>query len=209
MAGMADFDVTFWQERYRSSEAVWSGRPNPSLVAEVAELSPGRALDAGSGEGADAIWLAEQGWRVTALEWSSVAIERAAGFAGRAGVAERIDWQQVDLAGWVPGDYFDLVSAQYLHLPPPIRGQVFQRLAEAVAPAGSLLLVGHHPSDLRSGVHRPEREELYFTADELIAQLPAERWRIVTNELREREHAGADGPSHVVRDTVVRAVRIS
>src|SRR2546430_12503786 len=114
------FTQEFWDERYRSSDRVWSGEPNPRLVERVSDLTPGTALDVGSGEGADAIWLAARGWQVTAIDVSTVALDRAAERAAEAGaeVANRITWQQADVLTWDPAPLqFDLVSAQFMHLP--------------------------------------------------------------------------------------------
>ena len=133
----------FWDERYGSATTIWSGNPNPHLVARVADLRPGTALDVGSGEGADAIWLAEQGWQVTGIDVSMVALERAAQLAAAAGqdVADRITWQQADILTWDPAPrQFDLVSAQFMHLPRSAREVVYRRLAAAVRPDGSLLM---------------------------------------------------------------------
>jgi len=105
----------FWEDHYYRRERVWSGRPNPALVDVVGSLRPGTALDLGCGEGGDAIWLARQGWRVTAVDVSATALDRAAAEAATASVADRIDFRQHDLA-FLPGA-FDLVSAQYLHSP--------------------------------------------------------------------------------------------
>src|ERR1700684_3887338 len=112
-----------WDDRY-SGDALWSGQPNPMLVHYAAGLAPGRVLDVGSGEGADAIWLATQGWTVTGAAISPVVLERAATFAAEAGpdVAARVSWQQADLLAWAPPEsHFDLVSAQFVHLPRPER----------------------------------------------------------------------------------------
>src|SRR5207248_9407455 len=128
-------DEDFWNERYSSSSRVWSGNPNPQLVAEVAGLRPGRALDVGCGEGADAIWLAGQGWDVVAIDISSVALERGAGHAHDADpvAAARIEWRQADLLGDPPEpDAFDLVSAQFMQLPPEPRARLFGALAASV-----------------------------------------------------------------------------
>lgn len=90
-------DAELWDERYRESHRIWSGKPNAALVREVEGLAPGRALDLGCGEGADAVWLAREGWQVTATDISRVALDRAAEHAADAGVADRIDWQFHDL----------------------------------------------------------------------------------------------------------------
>jgi SAM-dependent methyltransferase len=203
-------DAEFWDERYRSSGALWSGEANPQLVREAADLVPGRALDAGCGEGADAIWLAERGWRVTAVDFSSVALQRGAARATEigAGVAQRIDWIHADLVDWVPaGACYDLVSAQFMHLPKEPREALFGRLAAAVTPGGSLLLVGHHPSDLQTTVRRPRRPEVYFTAGDAAGSLDPQRWDIIVDAVRPREATDPEGRTVTVHDAVLRAQR--
>src|SRR6201999_233202 len=140
---MPVFDRGFWEELYGSQTSLWTGRPNPQLVTEAADLRPGRALDAGCGEGGDALWLAASGWQVTAVDFSATALARGAKEAAAQGLDERISWQQADLTSWSPEDQFDLVSAQFMHLPTPERTALFARLAAAVAPGGTLLIVGH------------------------------------------------------------------
>ncbi|NLU72943.1 class I SAM-dependent methyltransferase [Streptomyces sp. HNM0575] len=141
--GAVGRDLT-WDEWYAERDRIWSGRPNDVLVRETEGLRPGRALDLGCGEGADAVWLAGQGWRVTAADISCVALDRAAEHAVEAGVVDRIDWQRHDLGVSFPEGAFDLVSAQFLHsygdLP---REEILRRAADAVAPGGTLLIEGH------------------------------------------------------------------
>ena len=147
------FDAAFWDERYRSASALWTVNPNPQLVAEAADLVPGTVLDVGCGEGADACWMAEHGWQVTAVDISTVALERGAAHASALGpeIAERIAWLQADFNDYVPvPSSFDVVSAQFMHLPKDQRELLHRRLAASVAPGGTLLVVGHHPSDLRA-----------------------------------------------------------
>jgi SAM-dependent methyltransferase len=212
------FDGAFWDERYRSHSSLWSGKPNPHLVSETGGLAPGTALDAGCGEGADAIWLAGRGWRVTAVELSAVALQRAADNARRLGAdadadaaadaAERIEWVHQDLASWEPGPVrYDLVSAQYLHLLPEPRQALFSRLAAAVAPGGTLLIVGHHPSDLQTTMPRPPILGLYFTGDDIASALDPGDWDIVTNAAAERTATDPDGQAVTIHDTVLRARR--
>lgn len=204
-------DQAYWDERYRSQARLWSREPNRYLVSEASGLDPGTALDAGCGEGADAIWLAERGWQVLAVDLSAVAVQRAAANAAAAGdrVASRIDWQQADLTGWDPGrDRFDLVSSQYLHLPPGQREPLIQRLAAAVRPGGALLVCAHHPSDLHTTIRRPQQPELFFTGDEIAALLDPARWQVVTNAAPERTATDPEGRSVTIRDTVLRARRL-
>ncbi|MCS5718053.1 class I SAM-dependent methyltransferase [Herbiconiux sp. CPCC 205763] len=138
--------TAFWEGRYREREQIWSGRANRALVDVVDQLAvpPGRALDLGSGEGADSIWLAEHGWQVTGVDISGTALSRAGVHASDRGVADRITWLQADLASWTPPAEYDLVSACFLHSPVAFpREEVLRHAAGAVAAGGYLLVVGH------------------------------------------------------------------
>jgi len=203
-------DEELWDARYRESDQIWSGNPNTILVREVVGLEPGRALDLGCGEGADAVWLARRGWRVTAVDISGVALRRAARHAAQAGVAERIDWQRHDLAASFPGGLFELVSAQFLHshgnLP---REKILRSAAAAVAPGGVLLVVGHaglppwehdHPHDL----HLPTPEEVLEALE-----LDEGQWEVLLSQEHERSQAGPDGRPIVRTDNAVKVRRVS
>jgi SAM-dependent methyltransferase len=203
-------DEAFWNDRYHSSSALWSGEPNPHLVNEAADLVPAAALDVGCGEGADAMWLAERAWEVTAVDLSSVALERAATRASEAGVdiAARITWLHADLTDWVPvAASYDLVSAQFLHLPKGQRELIFRRIAESVAPGGTLLIVGHHPSDLSTTIPRPRVPDLLFAASEVAALLAPEDWVVLVDEARPRQTLDPDGRTTTVHDAVLKARR--
>jgi SAM-dependent methyltransferase len=201
----------FWDTRYRSADTIWSGNPNPHLVAQVADLAPGTALDVGSGEGADAIWLAARGWQVTGIDLSTVALERAAHLASDAGqdIAERITWQQADVLSWDPAPrQFDLVSAQFMHLPRLAREALHRRLAAAVRTGGMLLIVGHHPSDLEtSRDHRPNLPDFFYTADEIAAALSPDEWQSIVAAAPERQALDPEGRAVTIHDAVLRAVR--
>jgi SAM-dependent methyltransferase len=203
------FGKDFWDERYRSAARVWSGDPNPHVVAEVADRPPGRALDVGCGEGADAIWLACRGWAVVAADISSVALERGARHARDTSreVSARIDWRQVDLLASPPEpDSFDLVSVQFMQLPPDQRTRLFTALMASVRPGGILLVVGHHPSDLATGVPRPPMPERFYSPDEIAALLD-DSWTVEVCEARPRPASTPDGTEVTVHDTVVVATR--
>ncbi len=156
-AELADlFEQPGWDDRYAARDAIWSGRVNPQLAAEAADLEPGMALDVGSGEGADAIWLAERGWSVTGIDFSTVALERSAAHAATAGVDGRTEWRHVDVRTFDPGtegigERWDLVTSQFMHLPDGGMVDLTRRLAEAVAPGGTLLVVGPTPTTSRPG----------------------------------------------------------
>jgi SAM-dependent methyltransferase len=186
----------FWDDRYGSSPQIWSGNPNPHLVDRAARLTPGRAVDVGSGEGADALWLAGRGWEVTAIDVSPVALGKGADRAVAAGpeIAERIAWTQADVLEWGPEEgAFDLVSAQFMHLPPEPRAALFTRLAAGVAPGGTLLIVGHHPVDLAPEGYG-HLHHLRFTADEVVGLLDPEGWEVVLADAPSRIVERAGGP---------------
>jgi SAM-dependent methyltransferase len=204
------FTQEFWDDRYRSAERLWSGEPNPQLVAQASALAPGEALDAGCGEGADAIWLAARGWAVTGADVSAVALERAAAHAAAAGreTAGRISWQRQDLLTWAPEpERFDLVSAQFMHLPERAFDGMYRRLAAAVRPGGTLLVVGHHPDDRHVNVGRPDQLDMFPSAEQLAAGLEPARWEIILAGAVGRPATDLDGQPVTVTDTVLRAGR--
>ncbi|WP_436529609.1 FAD-dependent oxidoreductase [Actinoplanes sp. HUAS TT8] len=197
------FEADAWEERYRAKDSIWSGKPNVQLVAEAAGLPAGRALDVGCGEGADAVWLAERGWRVTGVDISSVALLRAAGHAASAGLADRITFTQADLREQAPERRaYDLVSAHFMHLPAEPRRELYARLAGAVKLGGTLLIVGHHPDDLATAPRPMHFPDMMFTAEELAAELDPAEWEVTTTAKRARE--GHDG---IIHDTVLVARR--
>jgi SAM-dependent methyltransferase len=207
----AVYDAAFWDARYASAPAIWSGRPNPQLVTEAVELVPSTALDVGCGEGADAIWLAGRGWRVTAVDISRVALERAADHARSTGpdLAGRITWRQADLTEEIEFDeLFGLVSVQFLHVPQHARDALYRLLADLVAPGGTLLVVGHHPSDLETAAHvRPHRGDVLFLPEEIVALLDPSSWTVVAAESRPRTMIDGDGRTLQVADAVLVARR--
>jgi len=202
----------YWEDRYSAPGLQWSGRPNPVLVDEVRDLEPGRVLDVGSGEGGDAIWLAGRGWQVTAIDIAQAALDKAAARATEVDeeAAARITWEQHDLAGWAPAPgSVDLVSSQFMHLADPVRAALFRSLVAAVAPGGTLLVVGHDLGDLTAGAGRHGKEALMFTIDDVLAAVPADGWTVEVAESRARQAPATDGGSTTVRDVVVKATRAS
>jgi 2-polyprenyl-3-methyl-5-hydroxy-6-metoxy-1,4-benzoquinol methylase len=166
------FGPSAWDERYAGDERMWSGEPNPQLVAEASRLTPGTALDVGCGEGGDVIWLARQGWRVTGADFSANGLARAARNAEAAGVADRTDWWQVDARTFAAeGRSFDLVTTHFLHPPDAGMVEVTRRLVEAVAPGGHLLVVGHAPSEAFEHLAASHRNAMWL-AEDLLPALP-------------------------------------
>lgn len=201
------FGAGYWEGRYRDGEGAGRRDPSPSLVTEAGALPPGRALDAGCGRGADAVWLASRGWHVTAVDVSGTAVSRASEDASAAGreVAERIEWVRADLTTWEPGERaFDLVTSHYVHAPGTAE-DLFRRLASWVAPGGTLLVVGHGDSAGRAHAHAPGSQ---LRAAQVTAALPGDRWEIVVAEARTHVVQGPDGAGAVaLADVVVRARR--
>jgi len=201
------FTQETWDARYAESPRVWSGRPNQRLVEEVSDLPPGRAIDVGCGEGADAVWLATRGWQVTALDVSEIALERVREHARESGVADRVETLHHDLVagGRLTGGW-DLVSVFFFHPLPEAFAELYGGLAALVVPGGTLLVVGHHPSDVDSGARRPHGGQLLFTPEQVVELLDPDAWEVVTAAAPAREIPGDDGPV-TVHDSVVRAVR--
>jgi SAM-dependent methyltransferase len=190
-----------WNRRYAEVESVWSLTPNRFLVAEAADLRPGRALALACGEGRNAIWLAERGWLVTAVDYSDVAIEKARQRA--AGERVAVDLHVQDLLAFEPDRRaYDLVLVLYVQIPAAERRQVLAMAAEALAPAGTLLLVGHDLLNATEGVGGPSDPSVLYTPDDIVAELPGLEIEKAERVLRDVEDA--DRPAI---DALVRAVR--
>ena len=205
MTGLGD-QAAMWDARYSEQEgAMWSGRPNGRFVAEVTGLAPGTALDVGCGEGADAIWLAGRGWTVTAVDVSTVAVDRARQAAERAGVT--VAWMAGDvLAQALPEGAFDLVSLQYPALPTAAGDAAVARLLATVRPGGVLLAVYHDLDDH----HRERMQEHGADPDDFVgvddlARLVADGFEVETYEVVPRVDPPPD--AHHVADVVLRARR--
>lgn len=199
----------FWEQHYRGRDHVFSGNANPLLVETAGPLPTGTALDLGCGEGGDAIWLAGQGWQVTAVDVAATALSRAAQHADAAGVAERIDFQQHDLTLSQPTGSFDLVSAQYLQSPVTFpREQVLRAVAQVVAVGGLLLIVDHASVPPWSWAAPDTR---FPTPKQFLAslQLPTGQWRPERLEAASRQANGPGGQSAVVTDNVVAVRRVA
>jgi len=213
--------AALWDERYRSKPQIWSGKPNPQLVREAGGLRAGHALDLGCGEGADAIWLAQHGWTVTAVDVSTVALERAHGHekaalaresvhAAEGAIASRIHWRQADLEEWQPGEQYDLVTSQFLHSQELAWQKPLKTAAAAVKPGGTLLVVGHHPDRLPPWGGAHPTHEMFYTGEQLIQELglDAPEWQLEVQTSRERPVTGPEGQQATIADVVVRASRL-
>jgi SAM-dependent methyltransferase len=195
-------DAQFWEDRYRSRDQVFSGAPNGVLVAEVTGLSPGRALDVGCGEGADALWLARHGWQVTAVDISPTALQRATD----ADSHNRATWLLGDLTATAPqAAAFDLVSVQYFPLRRQAEHTALHGLLNAVVSGGIFLFASHDPADLSPNPAEGFDPSDYYQPDD-IAQLLDSDWTVQVNAARPRT-APAPAGTHHTHDTVLRARR--
>ncbi|MGW1882862.1 class I SAM-dependent methyltransferase [Streptomyces sp. NPDC001970] len=206
----------YWEGFYQESDGAGGGaggrggKPNGLLVREVGALTPGTALDLGCAEGADAMWLAERGWQVTAVDVSGTALRRGAARAAGAGLAERIDWQRHDLSQSFPAGVFDLVSAQFLHSPvatPGEREQILRRAADAVAPGGVLLITGH--AGWPSWQDTPPFDHHFPTTREVLDSLglAPDEWHVEVEDVVSRDLTAPDGRPGTRKDNVLRVRR--
>jgi len=202
------FDRRFWEDRWAQAlhdhaDQVARRPPNEHLVAEIANLRPGVALDAGCGHGSEALWLAARGWHVTAVDFSSTALAFARSTAEEIGTefAARIDWVEGDLATWTPQlDHYDLVLSLYVHVTGSVEAMV-QRLAAAVAPGGTLFMVGHRPFDPATGAETAAAGQVQVSVEAAIAALDPNQWTFEMADDRPRSVTGTGV------DAVIRAQR--
>jgi 2-polyprenyl-3-methyl-5-hydroxy-6-metoxy-1,4-benzoquinol methylase len=199
------FDQGFWEQLWsktlrEQSDKLARRPPNAHLMAETTNLTPVRALDAGCGHGADALWLAAHGWQVTAVDFSAAALAHGRSMAEAAGVeiAERIDWLEGDLRTWAaePGQY-DLVVCLYVHVGGSVE-ELVGRMANGVAPGGSLFLVGHRPIDPNTGAATAAASQVQVSVEAAVAALDSDVWELLVAEERPRAVAGT-GVDAVIR----------
>jgi 2-polyprenyl-3-methyl-5-hydroxy-6-metoxy-1,4-benzoquinol methylase len=199
------FDRDFWEQLWSKTlrehaDKVARRPPNAHLIAEATELAPGHALDAGCGHGAEALWLAAHGWRVTAVDFSAAALTHAREMARAAGadIAERIDWIEGDLSSWaVEPQRYDLVVCLYVHMADSVQ-ETIRRMANGVAPGGTLLLVGHRPLDPNTGAATAAAAQVQVSVEDALAALEPVVWEVIVAEERPRAVAGT-GVDAVIR----------
>ncbi len=202
----SDFDKGYWEQHWQRGTgdapgAMDGNPPNPYLMRGAGSLTPGTALDAGCGAGAEAIWLAAQGWQVTAVDIAPDALARAARRAAGSGVSQRLRWIEADLTTWRPPTPFDLVTTHYAH---PTMPQLafYDRISAWVAPGGTLLIVGHlHGHDSAGHGHHPPDDASVTVAD-ITTVLGDAEWDVVTAEVQARSLGAV-----TLRDVVVQALR--
>lgn len=198
----------FWERHYRTRRAT-GDRVNPLLAETAAPLRPGTALDLGCGSGGDTLWLAQQGWQVTAVDISTTAVERVRDQARALGVGDRVVAEQHDLARSFPAGPFDLVSAQYFHTPFAFpRGQVLRTAAQALRPGGLLLVVDHGSTAPWSWNQDPDIH--YPTPAEIAAELDLDpaHWSVLRSDMPQRQATGPTGETADVIDNVLLVQRV-
>lgn len=174
-------DAEIWDQRYRQKPLLWSAEPNRFVAEVLGDLAPGTAVDVACGEGRNAVWLAENGWDVTGVDFSSVALERARAMAAERGV--EVEWVQADVLDWQAAGSFDLILIAYMQLAPEARDRLMARAVEWVAPEGHLFLVGHDVSTV--GVSGPPDPERLWDPD--LASTAVAPLNVVFSESRYRE----------------------
>jgi SAM-dependent methyltransferase len=196
-------DSAGWDGRYQAADLVWGGEPNRFVAAEFTGAVPGRALDLAAGEGRNAIWLTQAGWQVTAVDFSTVAIQRGRRLAEQQGVA--VDWVVADVGDYQPAPgAFDAIVVAYLHLPADDLNPILVRAAQAVAVGGRILVVGHDFTNIADGIGGPQDPAILYTPDTIVAALPG--LRIVTAERVHRPVTTEHGTVDAI-DTLVCATR--
>lgn len=159
-----------WDDRYRSTELLWKAEPNRFLPDLVRPLAAGTALDVACGEGRNSLWLEQQGWTVTGVDFSPVAIAKAEDWAKR--INADVTFVNADLEIWTPDSSFNLIIEFYLHVPSDVRTRIHHRIAPFLAPGGSYVVLGHHLDNLTEGVGGPQNPELLFTEAQVAADFP-------------------------------------
>jgi SAM-dependent methyltransferase len=192
-----------WNARYAQKELLWTAEPNRRFAAEVEGLAPGRALDVACGEGRNAVWLAERGWRVTGVDFSDVAIEKAAALAAARGV--EVEWVVDDVVAYAPErGAFDLVAVLYLQLPHDELAAALRHAARALAPGGTIVVLGHDSTNLTDGYGGPKDPAVLFTPEDVVGELGG---LAVERAEKVRRTVPLDGGEAVAVDALVRAGR--
>jgi SAM-dependent methyltransferase len=203
-------DSTAWNQRYEGSELVWSAAPNIWVRQLTEHLPAGTALDIAAGEGRNALWLAARGWNATAADFSAVALQRARSLAQEnlGQDAGRLETLEVDVKTWAPRPRsYDLVLVVYLHLPKDERSPIMRAAAEAVAPGGTLLVVGHDLENLVSGHGGPQNPDVLYRPGDIVADIEPAHLVIVREETASRSLTDDQGLPVQALDALVLARR--
>lgn len=200
-------DAGEWNERYRASELVWSAGPNQFVEQELGELPPGRALDLAAGEGRNAIWLARQGWRVTAVDFAQAGLDKGQ----QLGAGLDIDWVCADATTWT-GEGYDVCLLAYLQLAAAERGEAVRRGFRSLVAGGTFLLVAHDTTNLTEGTGGPTDVAVLMTARDVLDDLAGEDFEVQRAERVARQvgsvgHVHEGSSTSTAWDCLVRVVR--
>lgn len=205
-------DAETWDQRYADSELVWSREPNRFVAAELADLTPGTAVDLAAGEGRNAIWLASRGWSATAVDFSRVALEKGARIAGDGPMQGDVTWVCADATTWQPPQPVDVVVMAYFQVPADDRRRAVRSAVAMLRPGGTLLLVAHDSTNLTEGTGGPQDPAVLMTAEDVLADLTGIEVEVVRAERVAREVSSTDPHGGVERrtawDCLVRVVRV-
>lgn len=193
-----------WDERYRAADLVWGLPPNRWVEQETAELTPGRALDLACGEGRNALWLAGRGWQVTAADFSQVGLDKGRALEEHSDAATPVQWRRADATVYRPDEPVDLALICYLQLPAEQRRAAVRNAASALAPGGTLLVIGHDSANLAEGTGGPQDPQVLFTAQDVADDLDGTGLQIDRAEAVRRPVEGAPRPAI---DALLRAHR--
>lgn len=199
-----------WNDRYAGQELIWSAGPNELFASQVSGLQPGKALDVACGEGRNAIWLAEEGWDVTAIDFSDVGIKKASQIAEKRGVS--LTWIAEDVSTWnLPQEEYDLVAVLYLHTGEAERKLWLRNVLNTVKPSGTFIYIGHDPSNIASGVGGPQDLALLPSVDEITNTM--EDFQIESAKIIERPVLNEPGHGKELKgialDCLIRATKIA
>ena len=204
-------DASAWDERYAASELVWSREPNQFVAAELADLAPGTAVDLAAGEGRNAIWLASRGWSATAVDFSSVGLDKGARLVEGVSLPGDVAWVCADATTWQPAEPVDLVVMAYVQVPAADRRRAVRGAVEMLRPGGTMLLVAHDSTNLTEGTGGPQDPAVLMTAQDVLDDLGGIEVDVLRAERVAREVSAADEHGGQERrtawDCLVRVVR--
>lgn len=203
---MTSMSATDWDDRYRGTDLVWSAAPNRWVAEESSMLTPGRALDLACGEGRNSIYLAQQGWQVTGVDFSGEAIAKAKRRAVAQQPTVSVDWRCADATEFDEPAAYDLAMLVYLQLPEPARREAIRAAWRSLKPSGVLLVIAHHSDNLTAGVGGPQEAAVLYSQDDVLGDLDAGGWHYVTQRA-ERVQRPVDGQDRAALDTVVHVAK--
>ena len=189
-------DSTAWNDRYRAADRLWSAEPNLFVTDRLGKATPGNGLDLAAGDGRNSIFLTELGWKMTAVDFSDVAISLGES------LSSDVSFEVADVTTYEPSTSFDLVLIAYLHLPAVVMASVVERSIRWLADGGEMFMIGHDRTNIEDGHGGPQVPEILWDVDEMTAMLDG---ATVVEAQRVRRPVETDEGSVYALDTLVRA----